>query len=83
MLYVKINSLKLNDPGYPEVLRHISGPPKQLYWAGADPNEWLSRPKVAVVGSRKISPYGKNVTTQLAQELARAGVIVISAWLWV
>src|SRR5438094_6231486 len=35
-------------------------------------------PRVAVVGSRRPSPYGEAVAEQLALELARAGVIVVS-----
>lgn len=38
----------------------------------------MSRPKVAIVGSRKISPYGKAVTAQLASELARQGIVIVS-----
>src|SRR5258708_36700275 len=35
-------------------------------------------PRVAIVGSRRPSPYGEAVGEQLATELARAGVIVVS-----
>jgi DNA processing protein len=35
-------------------------------------------PRVAIVGSRQPSPYGEAVAEQLAADLARAGVIVIS-----
>ncbi len=35
-------------------------------------------PRVAIVGSRRPSPYGEAVAEQLAAELARAGVIVVS-----
>src|SRR2546425_11026934 len=35
-------------------------------------------PRVAIVGSRKPSPYGEAVAEQLSADLARAGVIVIS-----
>lgn len=38
----------------------------------------MSRPRVAIVGSRKVTAYGRAVTSQLAGELARAGVVVIS-----
>jgi DNA processing protein len=75
---MKVNSLKLNDPCYPEVLKHISTPPKQLFWAGNNLENWLDLPAVAIVGSRKISPYGRDVTDQLATELARAGLVIIS-----
>lgn len=35
-------------------------------------------PRVAIVGSRRASPYGEAVAEQLACDLARAGVVVIS-----
>ena len=35
-------------------------------------------PRVAIVGSRRPSPYGEAVAEQLATELARAGVVVVS-----
>lgn len=35
-------------------------------------------PRVAIVGSRRPSPYGEAVAEQLGLELARAGVIVVS-----
>lgn len=35
-------------------------------------------PRVAIVGSRRPSPYGEAVAEQLAADLARAGVIVVS-----
>jgi len=73
-----VNSLKLNDPCYPEALKHILKPPKQLFWTGSNPQDWLGLPSVAIVGSRKISPYGREVTTRLATELAQAGLVIIS-----
>jgi DNA processing protein len=78
MKSLNVNSLKLNDPSYPEELKHISSPPKEIFWMGEDPQNWLNVPAVAIVGSRKISPYGKDVTNRLATELAQAGLVVIS-----
>lgn len=75
---MKVNKLKLNDPSYPEVLRQIPTPPKQIYFVGSGPSDWLAKPKVAVVGSRKITAYGRAITNQLVTELARAGVVIIS-----
>jgi predicted Rossmann fold nucleotide-binding protein DprA/Smf involved in DNA uptake len=46
-----------------------SSPPKELFVAG-ELDELLARPRVAIVGSRKVSAYGRSVTTQLASELA-------------
>lgn len=78
MIMNKVNILKLNDPCYPEVLKHIHGPPKQLYYIGSNPKNWIDMPRVAVVGSRKASLYGQQVTERLVGELARAGVVIIS-----
>ncbi len=73
-----VNNLKLNAPEFPELLARIPSPPEQLFWAGQPLSSWRERPKVAIVGSRKISPYGKAVTTRIASDLARAGVVIIS-----
>ncbi|MBX4197487.1 DNA-processing protein DprA [Candidatus Saccharibacteria bacterium] len=73
-----VNILKLNEPNFPECLSVINTPPQQIYWTGADPKEWLTKPKVAIVGSRKATAYGRGVTTKLAKELAETGVVIIS-----
>lgn len=73
-----VNNCKRNDPSYPGVLADIPGPPKQLFWTGEEPSEWLDNPRVAIVGSRKVSVYGREVTSRLASELARVGVVIIS-----
>jgi DNA processing protein len=78
MIPKKVNTLTLTDPDYPAVLKHLTQPPQVLYWQGASPHSWLGRPRVAVVGSRKLTPYGRIVTTQLTQDLAQGGVIIIS-----
>jgi DNA processing protein len=78
MNLTKVNTLKLTDPNYPEALKHISGIPSRLFWIGSEPKNWLELPKVAIVGSRKISAYGRQVTSSLAGELAGAGIVIIS-----
>jgi DNA processing protein len=73
-----VNTLKVTDPGYPEILRQISSPPKQFHWMGQPLSEWISRPKVAIVGSRRSTLYGQQIARKLAFDLSRAGVVVIS-----
>lgn len=44
-------------------------------------NNWqdlLLRPRVAIVGSRKLSPYGRAVTQKIASELAEQGIVIVS-----
>lgn len=59
-------------------LDRLKTPVGQLKYEGVYPNELMSKPVVAIVGSRKPTPYGKQVTEQLATELSRAGVVVVS-----
>jgi len=73
-----VKKLTLMSSDFPEPLRHIPQPPRQLYATGAPLKELLIRPRVAIVGSRKITPYGKQVTANLASRLAGQGIIVVS-----
>jgi DNA processing protein len=74
----KSQRIGLSDEAYPESLRQIDSPPQAINVRGAPLETWLDRPKVAIVGSRKASPYGKLVTDELATGLARRGVVIIS-----
>lgn len=75
---MNINKLTLRSRDYPEPLRHLAGKPKQLYHAGAPLTQLLERPRVTIVGTRRISTYGERVTRQLAEQLAEQGVVIIS-----
>lgn len=57
-------------------LAHIANPPKSLCYMGKLPE--ANAPIVSIVGSRKPSAYGKEVTKRLAAELASAGCIIVS-----
>lgn len=45
---------------------------------GTPLHELLKRKVVAIVGTRKVTPYGKQVTQRLAGELAEQGIVVVS-----
>jgi DNA processing protein len=64
------------DPVYPSPLENIPDPPCLLYCRGAlAPRDELA---IALVGSRKCTPYGLRVAERLAASLARVGVTVVS-----
>lgn len=71
-----IEIITYTDCDYPELLKKITDPPLLLYYRGTlnNPNDLC----LAVVGSRKISSYGKAVTAQITEELANHGIIVVS-----
>jgi DNA processing protein len=73
-----VKQLMISTSVVPKKLRNIPEPPNQLFTVGVDVNELLLLPSVTVVGSRKVSAYGKAVTAALAGELAKAGVLIIS-----
>jgi DNA processing protein len=64
------------DPGYPEPLARLEGRPPVLYVLG--PPDALEPAAVAVVGTRRPSGYGLSAATEIADEIARAGVTVVS-----
>lgn len=66
----------LGEAGYPAVLRHLRLPPPVLSVRGEIP----AGPAVAVVGSRKADPYGKEVAELFSRSLAAAGVTVVSGF---
>jgi len=73
---MEIKKIDLNNPNYPKLLKQIYDPPKQLYvWGDLRAEENYP---LAVVGTRKISSYGKQATTDLTRNLAKAGLTIIS-----
>jgi DNA processing protein len=68
--------IPLTDERYPPLLACVVDPPPVL-WLRGDP-ELVSRPTVAIVGSRSATPYAVDVAGRLAAELAERGVVVAS-----
>lgn len=73
---MKINTILPQDNKYLQIISTIAKPPKKLYSLGKLPEG--RTPSVAIVGSRKPTSYGKEVTTKLACDLAKRGVVIIS-----
>lgn len=66
----------LGDPHYPYLLSQIPSPPPVLYVRGNV--EALHRTSLAVVGTRRPSPYGLAVTKTLLEPVVRAGITIVS-----
>ncbi len=73
---MKINQISPQDNAFTKVLSNIAKPPKSLYFMGKLPE--TRRPAVAIVGTRKPTKYGKEVTERFAYELASKGIVVVS-----
>ena len=71
-----ITILTWEDEAYPRRLKEIDQPPPVLYLRGSllPADEWT----VAIVGTRRITAYGRQVTEEIATTLSRSGVTIIS-----
>ncbi len=73
----KISFVSIQDKNYPELLKQIPNPPIVLYAKGN--LDLLSREnKIAIVGTRKITNYGRQITEMFAGELAKSGLVIVS-----
>ncbi|MFA6410251.1 MAG: DNA-processing protein DprA [Candidatus Buchananbacteria bacterium] len=73
---LKIKTVTILEDNYPKILKEIYGCPPLLYYFGDfDLNNDFC---LAVVGTRKITPYGKRVTEDLVKELTNAGITIVS-----
>ncbi|RPH39018.1 MAG: DNA-protecting protein DprA, partial [Burkholderiales bacterium] len=68
--------LAATDPAYPARLAEISGAP-HLLWVRGDVNA-LSRPQLAIVGSRHPTAGGRRTAREFAHHFARSGLAITS-----
>lgn len=73
---MKINSISPQKHKYLQIIESIAKSPKKLYFIGTFPEQ--RTPTVAIVGSRKPTTYGREVTYQLSYDLAKKGIIIVS-----
>jgi len=69
--------IRRGDSSYPECLRSIESPPSIL-WGIGETGILGSGSRVAIVGSRQATEYGRGVAYDLAKSLAGRGITVIS-----
>ncbi len=73
---LKVKIISYQDPHYPQRLLEIANFPLVLYvWGELLPED---RHSLAIVGSRQVSIYGKEMAEKLAEELAHKGITVVS-----
>ena len=71
----KIGLCSINDDDYPPILKEIKDSPMFFYYRGQlQPHVQ----RIAIVGSRHNTAYGQSVALELAEDLAAAGLTVVS-----
>lgn len=73
---LNIKIILFDDENYPELLRQISDPPYLLFCRGNE--KLLNGNCVSVVGTRRLSPFGKQASKQFSYEAALNGCNVVS-----
>lgn len=73
---VEIQCWERGSADYPIELLDLAYPPSELYALGSA--DALTKPRVAIVGTRNSTAYGERITRSLTRSLVRAGVSVIS-----
>lgn len=73
--------ITINDARYPRLLREINSPPKILYYKG-NWEDSIFENCLAVVGSRRMTTYGKLIVNKLVSEVARAGITIVSGFMF-
>lgn len=71
----QMECITLHDKNYPTLLKQIYDPPFCLFVRGKLNNDGYN---LAVVGTRKFTRYGKQVTEELIHELAQSGITIVS-----
>jgi DNA processing protein len=73
---MNINSTSPDKHKFLKVLAKIDKPVKTVFYSGDIPSTRI--PTVAIVGTRKPTAYGKEITYKLAADLAKKGVVIVS-----
>lgn len=73
---LKVDYLTIFEKEYPKNLKEVNSAPITLYVKGKIKKE--DENAIAVIGSRKMTVYGKEVTSYFSKELAKAKVTIVS-----
>jgi len=71
----------IKNKKYPKALKEIKSPPKKLYYRGSW-DEDIFENCLAVVGSRRMTSYGRRITEKMVRDIASAGVTIVSGFMY-
>lgn len=71
-----MKNIKIEDEDYPKKFLQLKKPPKTI-WVEGDIS-LLEKPALAIVGSRKNTPYGEKIAKLFATQIAKQGIVIVS-----
>lgn len=77
----KIEEIKKSDDGFPKSLRQINNCPEKLYFRGNWQKELFEK-SLAIVGSRRMTRYGREVVEKFMPELVANKITIISGFMY-
>lgn len=75
---MKIEKINKRLKNYPDRLNLLHEPPQNLNQLGFALSQQLEKPVLGIVGSRKVTVYGRQITQRFAEAAARQGICVVS-----
>lgn len=78
---MKKGVITIENPEYPKLLKETTFPPEIIYYKGS----WdasIFENCLTVVGSRKMTVYGKQITTKLVSEISNSGITIVSGFMY-
>ena len=73
--------IEITSSEYPCLLKQVNNHPKKIYYKGTWDSKLFDN-CLAVVGSRKMTSYGRRITDQLVSEIAFLGVTIVSGFMY-
>lgn len=73
---MKINKISPDENEFTQILQSVNPQPQALYYLGTLPRK--RQPAITIVGTRKPTTYGQEVTHRFAYELAQRGYVIVS-----
>ncbi len=73
-----MQTFAIADSAYADLFNSVLPPVTELYVCSHNLEDILTRKRVSIVGTRKVTPYGRQVTERFARELAGQGIVIIS-----
>ena len=81
IIYSMTKIIEINDKRYPKLLKRIPDAPKRIYYKGEWGKEIFTH-CLAVVGSRRMTRYGKDCTQAIVTAAAQAGLTIVSGFMY-
>ncbi len=71
-----MRKIKIGEKSYPEKILQLEKPPEAIWMEGDI--TLLEKPALAVVGSRKSTPYGEKIAKLFATQISKKGIAIVS-----